>query len=128
VWVGACSNVTPDDSGPTAGRHRRRTFLASLVARGSLALAGCGSSGDENASGTTREPGDAGVDHETAATYYGSEATDVPEDFLVADHDQTARSVSVVVPEGARYLFAAAKDNLHNDNGDDGFGVGIVLP
>jgi len=71
---------------------------------------------------------DAGIDHETSATFYGSESTDVPEDFLVADHDRTVRSVSVVVPKGARYLFAAAKDNLYNDNGDDGFGIGIVLP
>lgn len=77
-----------------------------------------------------RVPGavDAGLDHQTSATFRGSEPTDVPEDFLVADHDRTVRAVSVTVPPDARYLFAAAKDNLYEDNGDDGFGIGVVTP
>jgi hypothetical protein len=77
-----------------------------------------------------RVPGavDAGLDHQTSATLRGSEPTDVPEDFLVADHDRTVRAVSVTVPPDARYLFAAAKDNLYEDNGDDGFGIGVVTP
>jgi len=64
---------------------------------------------------------DAGIDVATSVTFYGSLATDIPEDFLIND-------TYVQIPQGAAYLFIAASDSLYRDNSDpDGdFAVGIT--
>jgi hypothetical protein len=68
---------------------------------------------------------DAGFDVQTVVTYYGSQATDVAEDFPVVVG--TARELTITVPTGAAYLFLACHDSLYYDNSDpDGdFGVQI---
>ena len=54
---------------------------------------------------------DAGDDVVTADTFLGGHATDVDEDFAVAN-------VCLTVPEGARYVFFSATDDVFNDNAD----------
>lgn len=70
---------------------------------------------------------DAGEDYETSATFNGGQATDISEDFLVADNGGEQTSVTVTVPDGATHLFVAAIDNYYQDNGqgDPPFGVRI---
>lgn len=63
---------------------------------------------------------DVGPDHVTSPTYYGSLATDIPEDFLVSNNDGSQTSVTVDIPESATHLFVAAKDNLYEDNSVSG--------
>jgi hypothetical protein len=69
-----------------------------------------------------RVPGaiDAGPDFETKTTYYGDEPTDIEEDFRVDSEtdgeDDATPSVTVTVPEDARYLFLAAHGSLYRDN------------
>lgn len=70
---------------------------------------------------------DAGEDYETSPTYNGEAETDIPEDFLIADNEETETSATVTVPEGATHLFVAAIDNLYEDNahGETRFAVRI---
>lgn len=72
---------------------------------------------------------EAGVDVLTTATFFGSEPTDVPEDFVVVNSFFPAGTICVVVPPGATHLFIVAHDSLYEDNGDpDGdYGVRIVV-
>jgi hypothetical protein len=55
---------------------------------------------------------DAGDDFVSANTFFGSQPTDIPEDFMFVD------SVVVAVPPGATHLFVAPHDSLYNDNSD----------
>jgi hypothetical protein len=61
-----------------------------------------------------------GPDHVTSRTYYGSNETDIPEDFLVSNNDGSQTSVTVDIPESATHLFVAARDNLYEDNSVSG--------
>lgn len=60
-----------------------------------------------------RVPGavDAGADVVTIPTYYGSLATDIPEDFVISD-------TTIRVPDGATHLFVGTADSLYYDNTD----------
>ncbi|MEP6667335.1 MAG: T9SS type A sorting domain-containing protein [Nocardioidaceae bacterium] len=64
----------------------------------------------------------AGTPYVTAPTYYRGLATDIPQDFAVTD------TFDVVVPGGAKYLFACADDEFYGDNEDpDGdFGLSVL--
>lgn len=68
---------------------------------------------------------DAGPDVETQPTYYGSNETDVPEDFAVAD-EETFASVTLPVPDGATHLFVTPRDNLFNDNTSNDYRLGLT--
>ena len=68
---------------------------------------------------------DAGIDVETSTTYYGSNETDIPEDFAVAD-EETFASVTLTVPEGATHLFVTPRDNLFNDNTSNDYRLGLT--
>ena len=69
------------------------------------------------------------MDFVTAPTYFGGEATDIPEDFLVASAEYPGGTICVVIPNGATHLFLAAHDSLYEDNSDpDGdFGYELTL-
>lgn len=69
---------------------------------------------------------DVGPDHDTSPTYYGSVATDIPEDFLVSDNDGSRTSVTVDIPGAATHLFVAAKDNLFGDNAGNDYHLGLT--
>jgi hypothetical protein len=55
---------------------------------------------------------DAGDDFASANTYFGSQPTDIPEDFMFD------ASVVVTIPPGATHLFVAPHDSLYYDNSD----------
>jgi hypothetical protein len=65
-----------------------------------------------------RVPGalDAGEDWMTSPTYYGSEITDIPEDFRISGVEQD--EVIVTIPAGATVLFVSVHDTLFVDNSD----------
>jgi len=69
---------------------------------------------------------DVGPDHDTSPTYYGSVATDVPEDFLVSDNDGSRTSVTLSVPDGATHLFVTPRDNLFGDNAGNDYRLGLT--
>jgi hypothetical protein len=62
-----------------------------------------------------RVPGaiDAGDDYTTQPSHRDGGATDIPEDFAIFD------SATVVVPEGAEYLFVSPEDDHLMDNLDE---------
>jgi len=67
---------------------------------------------------------DAGADFTSPVTFYGSETTDIPEDFRISNH-ATFNSVVVQVPDGASYLFLNTPDGFYSDNTDtDNGGAG----
>lgn len=68
---------------------------------------------------------DAGIDVDTNTTFYGSQPTDIPEDFAVADEENFA-SVTLPVPEGATHLFVSPDDNLFNDNASNDYRLGLT--
>jgi hypothetical protein len=76
-----------------------------------------------------RVPGaiDAGLDFTSAVTWFGSQPTDIAEDFRVSYVDFT--EVTVEVPAGAAWLFLSSGDQLFNDNSDPNsdWGVDITL-
>ena len=59
---------------------------------------------------------DAGFDFVSSPTYFGSQPTDVPEDFAITFVGQP--DVTVTVPAGAAYLFLAPHDSWYQDNSD----------
>lgn len=59
----------------------------------------------------------AGIDFPTTGTLYGNFATDIPEDFLIGLTPES-RTVTVVVPAGAQYLFVSTLDSYMGDNSD----------
>lgn len=63
-----------------------------------------------------RVPGalDAGTDHRTRPTHHGHAPTDVPGDFGFGGPGRD--TVTVTVPERARYLFFSVDDTLFSDN------------
>ena len=67
-----------------------------------------------------RVPGaiDAGVDINTACSYYGCEATNIPQDFAIGASDGSFTSVCLTIPAGAAYLFVGPHDSLFEDNTD----------
>ena len=56
---------------------------------------------------------DAGVDAITENTYFGSQPTDIPEDFRIMDS-----GTLITIPTGALYLFVTASDSYYQDNTD----------
>jgi len=70
----------------------------------------------------------AGLDFKTEPTFVGGLPTDIPEDFEVSNFDGTVTSVTVQVPDGARFLFLATADSFFSDNADPNgdFGVRIT--
>jgi hypothetical protein len=56
---------------------------------------------------------DAGEDYVTRPSHRDDGATDIPEDFAIFD------SETVVVPEGAEYIFVSAEDDRFGDNLDE---------
>jgi len=115
-------------SGSTLRIIRQGSFTGSS---GGTGMTGVFSGSDELAGSDTRErvvdAVDAGEDYETSPTFEGSQPTDIPEDFLIADNEDNQMSVTVTVPDGATHLFVAAIDNLYGDNGqgETPFGVRI---
>ena len=99
------------DNGP--GGDQPRNMMA--VFSGSAALLG---------SGTAHRVPDAIV---SAVTYYGSETTDIPEDFLVADASTGRDDVCIVVPTGATHLFVAPHDSLYEDNSDPNGDYAVLI-
>jgi hypothetical protein len=74
-----------------------------------------------------RVPGalDAGIDFISSTTWFGTQPTDIAEDFRIA---YTGFSeVTVELPAGAAYLFAGPGDQLFNDNTDPHPDYGIDL-
>ena len=59
---------------------------------------------------------DAGVDVSTSPTFFGSEPTDIPEDFEINTSDLGGTVIQV--PLSAKFLFVSASDSLFNDNAD----------
>jgi hypothetical protein len=62
---------------------------------------------------------DAGIDLSTGPTFFPTPnglPTDIPEDFLIGT--TIGSSLQIVVPEGARYLFASSLDSFYTDNSD----------
>ena len=55
---------------------------------------------------------DAGTDAFSANTFHGNLPTDITQDFSIGS------SLQILVPEGAKYLFAAAHDSAYTDNAD----------
>jgi len=76
-----------------------------------------------------RVPGaiDAGLDFTSPVTFFGSQPTDIAEDFRVSYVDFT--EVTVEVPAGAAWLFLSSGDQLFSDNSDPNgdWGVDITL-
>jgi hypothetical protein len=68
---------------------------------------------------------DAGFDFQTTPTYFGSEPTDVAEDFLVSYAYRS--DLTVTVPAGAAYLFLACPDTLYLDNSDPDGDFGALI-
>lgn len=81
------------------------------------------------ASNLHRVPGAiaAGVPYPTSVTYFGSEPTDIPEDFVVCSADYPSGIICVVVPAGATHLFLAPHDSLYEDNSDPNSDYGYAL-
>ena len=73
---------------------------------------------------------DAGFDFVSSPTYFGGQATDVPEDFAITFVGQP--DLTVTVPAGAAYLFLAPHDSWYQDNtdpdGDYGVDVEVIGP
>lgn len=59
----------------------------------------------------------------TSRTFFGDQATDIPEDF---GFDQPSGTI-VTVPAGARFLFLAKSDELYQDNSDPDGDYGVRL-
>lgn len=72
-----------------------------------------------------RVPGalEAGVDVVTSVTYFGSQPTDIPEDFAIST--ATVTEVTVKVPAGAAWIFLSTGDQLFYDNSDPDADYGI---
>jgi hypothetical protein len=68
---------------------------------------------------------DAGFDFQSRPTYFGSQATDVPEDFAITHGTQL--DVTVTVPSGAAYLFLTPDDIWFQDNTDPDGDYGVLL-
>lgn len=73
---------------------------------------------------------DAGFDVLTGDTYFGTQPTDVPEDFAITYPPLT--DVTVTVPAGAAFLFVSSVDSLYGDNtdpdGDYGVDIDVIGP
>jgi hypothetical protein len=67
-----------------------------------------------------RVPGalDVGLDFLTAPTFDGGQATDIPQDFMIADTFDEVVSVCLMVPAGATHIFLSGHDSWYNDNSD----------
>ena len=59
-----------------------------------------------------------GLSVTTPPTYYNNLATNISQDFLIAN-GQFNNYIDVTVPAGALYLFAAASDSYYSDNRDN---------
>jgi hypothetical protein len=59
----------------------------------------------------------------TSPTYFGAQATDIPQDF---GFDKPG-GVVVTVPDGAAYLFLAKSDQLYHDNSDPDHDYGVLI-
>jgi hypothetical protein len=74
---------------------------------------------------------DAGFDFVSSPTYFGGQATDVAEDFVIAFGTQQ-RDLTVTVPTGAAYLFLAPHDSYYQDNTDPdadfGASIDVINP
>jgi len=133
--AGDAQPIDLDGRAITPGTDLRLERTGSFTgSSGGTGMTGLFSSSDTLRAGDTRErvPDaiDAGDDYETSATYNGEQATDVPEDFLIADDDGEQSSVTVTVPDSATHLFVAAIDNLYEDNGqgDPPFTLRVEAP
>jgi hypothetical protein len=58
------------------------------------------------------------VDVTTAVTFFGSQPTDILEDFAINSLGARITEVTVQVPAGAAFLFLSTGDQLFNDNSD----------
>jgi hypothetical protein len=79
-----------------------------------------------------RVPGalEAGCDVATAATWFSSLPTDIPQDFLVAigaGASSLQDDVVVEVPAAASHLFLCAHDSLYHDNTDPDADYGVEV-
>jgi hypothetical protein len=61
-----------------------------------------------------RVPGaiEAGVDFNSACTFFGCEPTNIPEDFAIGAPDASFTGICMVIPPGAAYLFVGPHDSL----------------
>jgi len=78
-----------------------------------------------------RIPGaiDAGTDWTSPSTLVGNLPTDIAEDFEVDNFTGTANGVTLTIPAGALYIFAAAEDNFFsNNNNTPEFYLSIARP
>lgn len=68
----------------------------------------------------------AGNDVFTGPTYFGTEPTDIAEDFLISGVDSS--SIIIEVPVGATHLFVSPADSFYVDNtdGDANYGIEIT--
>lgn len=69
----------------------------------------------------------AGIPVVTGPTYFGSEPTDIPEDFVVSTGDYPDGTICITVPTGATHLFLAPSDSLYEDNSDPNGDYGYEL-
>jgi hypothetical protein len=74
-----------------------------------------------------RVPGaiEAGSDFFTVPTFFGSQATDLAEDFAIGTPEFS--EVTLVVPPGATHLFVCAYDSYYQDNSDPDGDLGVEL-
>ncbi len=93
------------DNGPGGDTF---TSLIGVLSRSAILLAG-------TERYRVQDAVDAGMDHTTPATYYGSQPTDIPEDFAIS---YDVNGVDLLIPAGAAYLFVTPNDQLWRDNSD----------
>ncbi len=58
----------------------------------------------------------AGPNWVSPVTFIGAVPTDIPEDFQVDNPTGTANGVTLVIPAGAQFIFAAAEDDFFSNN------------
>jgi hypothetical protein len=76
-----------------------------------------------------RVPGaiEAGSDFVSACSFFGCEATDIPEDFIISASDSSFTSICITIPANAAYLFVGPHDSLYEDNTDPNNDFALVI-